>query len=57
MPCGKGPMAALWDLDTGHDMMITEPGSVADRLTQLASVDPAPQPPGTFVDNRHVDRL
>jgi hypothetical protein len=50
-------MAALWDLDTGHDMMITEPGSVADRLTQLASVDPAPQPPGTFVDNRHVDRL
>ncbi len=27
----------LWDLDTGHDMMITEPGWVADKLKLLAS--------------------
>jgi hypothetical protein len=28
----------LWDLDTGHDMMITEPGWVADKLKLVASV-------------------
>ena len=26
----------LWDLDTGYDMMITEPGWVADKLMLLA---------------------
>ena len=26
----------LWDLDTGHDMMLTEPGWVADKLMMLA---------------------
>jgi len=26
----------LWELDTGHDMMITEPGWVADKLMLLA---------------------
>ena len=26
----------LWDLDTGHDIMITEPGWVADKLMLLA---------------------
>jgi hypothetical protein len=26
----------LWDVDTGHDMMITEPGWVADKLMLLA---------------------
>lgn len=26
----------FWDLDTGHDMMITEPGWVAEKLTQIA---------------------
>jgi hypothetical protein len=31
----------LWDLDTGHDMMITEPGWVADKLKLLASVSRA----------------
>jgi pimeloyl-ACP methyl ester carboxylesterase len=28
----------LWHLDTGHDMMITEPGWVADKLKLLTSV-------------------
>jgi pimeloyl-ACP methyl ester carboxylesterase len=27
----------LWELDTGHDMMITEPGWVADKLMLVAS--------------------
>jgi pimeloyl-ACP methyl ester carboxylesterase len=27
----------LWDIDTGHDLMITEPETVADALTQVAS--------------------
>ena len=27
----------LWDLDTGHDMMITEPGWVADKLMLLTA--------------------
>src|SRR6478736_4666145 len=26
----------LWDIDTGHDLMITEPEAVADRLLQVA---------------------
>jgi hypothetical protein len=26
----------LWDIDTGHDLMITEPGKVADALLQVA---------------------
>jgi pimeloyl-ACP methyl ester carboxylesterase len=39
----------LWDLDTGHDMMITEPGWVADKLMLLApdAIDaPTPGAPG-----------
>jgi pimeloyl-ACP methyl ester carboxylesterase len=31
----------LWDIDTGHDLMITEPEAVADRLVRVAS-DEAP---------------
>jgi hypothetical protein len=27
----------FWDLDTGHDMMITEPDWVADKLMLVAS--------------------
>jgi pimeloyl-ACP methyl ester carboxylesterase len=27
----------LWDVDTGHDLMITEPEAVADRLLRVAS--------------------
>jgi hypothetical protein len=26
----------LWDIDTGHDLMITEPQGVADALVQVA---------------------
>jgi hypothetical protein len=26
----------LWDIDTGHDLMITEPGKVAELLLRLA---------------------
>ena len=26
----------LWDIDTGHDLMITEPEKVADALLQVA---------------------
>ena len=28
--------ARLWDIDTGHDLMITEPQKVADALLQVA---------------------
>jgi pimeloyl-ACP methyl ester carboxylesterase len=28
----------LWDIDTGHDLMITEPQKVADALLQVAEV-------------------
>jgi len=27
----------LWDIDTGHDLLITEPEAVADRLLRVAS--------------------
>ena len=27
----------LWDIDTGHDLMITEPRAVADALLQVAA--------------------
>ena len=27
----------LWDIDTGHDLMMTEPGAVASALLQVAS--------------------
>jgi hypothetical protein len=27
----------LWDIDTGHDLMITEPQRVADALLQVAA--------------------
>ena len=27
----------LWDIDTGHDLMITEPEAVAEALLQVAS--------------------
>ncbi|MFC4314510.1 hypothetical protein ACFPN2_35920 [Steroidobacter flavus] len=26
----------LWDIDTGHDLMITEPEAVAEMLLRLA---------------------
>jgi hypothetical protein len=26
----------LWDIDTGHDLMITEPEAVADALVRVA---------------------
>ena len=26
----------LWDIDTGHDLMITEPGFVTDALVAIA---------------------
>jgi hypothetical protein len=26
----------LWDIDTGHDLMITEPQKTADALVQVA---------------------
>lgn len=28
----------LWDIDTGHDLMITEPQAVADALLEIAAV-------------------
>ena len=28
----------VWDLDTGHDMMITAPDWVADKLAYVASI-------------------
>jgi len=27
----------LWDIDTGHDLMITEPKAVADVLLEIAN--------------------
>jgi hypothetical protein len=27
----------LWDIDTGHDLMITEPAAVADLLLRVAA--------------------
>ena len=27
----------LWDIDTGHDLMITEPEAVADALLEIAN--------------------
>ena len=27
----------LWDVDTGHDLMITEPRAVADALLEIAA--------------------
>ena len=27
----------LWEIDTGHDLMITEPEAVADALLQVAA--------------------
>jgi hypothetical protein len=43
-PTGAGATATwrardagrLWDIDTGHDLMITEPQAVADLLLRLA---------------------
>jgi pimeloyl-ACP methyl ester carboxylesterase len=29
--------ARLWDIDTGHDLMITEPEQVADALLEIAA--------------------
>jgi hypothetical protein len=31
----------LWDIDTGHDLMITEPAFVADALQQVAAAQRA----------------
>lgn len=30
----------LWDIDTGHDLMITEPEAVTDALLQIAAAKP-----------------
>jgi hypothetical protein len=30
----------VWDIDTGHDLMLTEPGWVADRLLDVAATVP-----------------
>jgi len=27
----------LWDIDTGHDLMLTEPAKVAEALEQVAA--------------------
>ena len=27
----------LWEIDTGHDLMITEPQAVADALAEVAT--------------------
>ena len=27
----------LWEIDTGHDLMITEPGATSDALLQVAA--------------------
>jgi hypothetical protein len=27
----------LWDIDTGHDLIITEPGKVAEALLAIAT--------------------
>ena len=35
---GKARAAGrLWDIDTGHDLMITEPRAVADALLKVAA--------------------
>ena len=40
---GTGPRRRpLWDIDTGHDLMITEPAAVADLLLRVAA------PPSPF---------
>ena len=37
-PHGRVPQAGrLWDIDTGHDLMITEPQAVTDALEQIAA--------------------
>jgi hypothetical protein len=28
----------LWEIDTGHDLMITEPAAVTDALLQIAAM-------------------
>ena len=28
----------VWDIDTGHDLMLTEPQWVADRLEEIAAL-------------------
>ena len=38
------PLAAfdadrVWEIDTGHDLMITEPQAVAEMLLRLATLD------------------
>jgi hypothetical protein len=30
----------LWDIDTGHDLMITEPRKVAELLDHIAGLPP-----------------
>jgi pimeloyl-ACP methyl ester carboxylesterase len=34
-------LGRLWDIDTGHDLMVTEPAFVADALVQVAADDVA----------------
>jgi hypothetical protein len=35
---GKARAAGrLWDIDTGHDLIITEPQAVADALLEIAA--------------------
>ena len=33
---GRAPTGRFWEIDTGHDLMITEPEFVADALVQVA---------------------
>jgi hypothetical protein len=31
----------VWEIDTGHDLMITEPEAVAEMLLRVAAITPA----------------
>jgi pimeloyl-ACP methyl ester carboxylesterase len=43
---GARAAGRLWDIDTGHDLMITEPERVADALLQIAELFPRVRPTG-----------
>lgn len=34
---GARAQGRLWDIDTGHDLMLTEPRAVADALLEIAA--------------------
>lgn len=45
-PVRMGPARAagrVWDIDTGHDLMISEPKAVAEMLLRVASETPTPR--------------